>query len=721
MNPSDIWHRSTATFIDKESILKEERARRRLVRIQQVRQQSKQIASRVIERSRQLKELEQKRQREKKNQALGEWKRHRLQQLTNELDHGLQNFGQSFKAVEEDLALVKKQQEKKEKRDKSAKERGAVAFQIEIAEREQGEIIRKTSRHKREHLRFVENQRAKAVASLPPILKEPSEAVASCKSSGTKVEVIDFSVPRSQRSVHFTTVPDDVVQKVEPKTSGLSAAEEAEREVRAREKRAHKAKETEQLTKWLGNAANARKALEKQYKTLFSQLKQLEKEELGVRPIEALTVSDLNNLERKYSRLKKKERQTELKENQPAVKMSDENREQSSPQPMDLTEFPGTQFTPEEAGALGATAQSLQTLLDSLAGESRRRLEEVVGEDYYYCSDEDFASPPGSPTHLNVETSSSIHVSGCSASVSTEVSVSVKKHKKKKKKSKKRRSEPPPPQQQSFLSTNSTQYMSPPEHLREDNIAEYLAAIEREKQQMQTRLDERQQPINVPFYINKLLTMTRESVEELSVSSVVSSPSTSELPSKKQRQSTSSSSTASDTRDHPSSYQDGSTAYLSLGALEAKDPVHTQLEPTPNTDQLLNLINAPAEHLVRPLENLRLSTIVEADTSAMSSGSLSDDSRTMDVEAELLRRGLPLPRFDQPSSPALQLDNLPTGDEYLRRAGQLLRFESSSSSSASGRGNAVFHSTPLPLQSSSSSSGLNDQNPGVSPILPSSE
>jgi hypothetical protein len=292
---------------------------------------------------------------------------------------------------------------------------------------------------------------------------------------------------------------------------------------------------------------------------------------------------------------------------------------------MDFTEFPGTQFTPEEAGALGPTAISLQTLLDSLAGESRRRLEEVVGEDYYYCSDEDFATPPDSPEGaLSISVESSMMVSAPADAVvtaSSEISVSVKKHKKKKKKKSKRKYETvpdgpaEPKQQQSFLSTNSTQYMSPPDRLHEDQIANYLANIAKEKEQLRRELDAKTagvQAIDVPFYVNKLLAMTRESVENLSVSDVTES--TLEVPSKKCKSSSSSGSGAgmdfSDTRDgvsngqpsrtaDASSFKDGSTAYLSLRELKSKDPLETRVEPDPDTATLMKLISAPAEPLVR--------------------------------------------------------------------------------------------------------------------------
>ncbi|XP_065337768.1 uncharacterized protein LOC135938135 [Cloeon dipterum] len=727
MMPNDIWHRKTTIYSDTDSIVREERARRRLLRIQQVRLQSKEIANRVIEKSKQLQKYEEKKEREKKENVLREWKKCRLDELKNELNHGISTLGESYKAVDQDLAYLKEKQEKEEINKQTAKERGVIAFQVELAEKEVVEQKKEKSRTKREHLRFVENERAKSVASLPPIIKAVPE-VAPCKTEGTKIEVIDFSVPRSQRTVQFKTVPDDVVQKVSPETHKINAAEEAVQELKAKESKSKKAQSTVNLAKWLGNAANARKALEKDYKSLFSQLKDLEKEEIACRPIEALSVDDINDLEKRYFKQKKA-----LKASQIISKMSEDQNRPPSPQAMDFTDFPGTHFTAEEAGALGPNAHSLQTLLDNLAGESRRRLQEVVGEDYYYCSDDDFATPPHSPVNVCVESTSTVQVSGA-ASVTSEVSVSVRsggKHKKKKKKKgKKRREAFEEKPQQSFLSTNSTQYMSPPERLQEDNIAGYLANIEHEKEQLKRELNSKKSAIvDTTLFVTKLLDMTRESVGNLPVSAESSMEQPMEVPSKKKKSSSCSSSsyysTLSDTRDgiangqssrseEISTYKEASTAYLSLNLLENKDPLETNVEPNPGASDILTLINAPAEPLVRPMENLRLSTIIEADSSVASSKN-ANESQTLDIESELIKRGLPLP----PTASAAQ-EGLQAGPDYLRRMRQLPHFSDSSSSAENQLGN-VFHSTPVDVTTESSGRQFSKENLGVSPIPPSSE
>lgn len=81
---------------------------------------------------------------------------------------------------------------------------------------------------------------------------------------------------------------------------------------------------------------------------------------------------------------------------------------------------------------------------------------------------------------------------------------------------------------QSFVS-NSTQYHSPPENMLDDeNIDKYLKSIEKEKSEVEAFLQSKSKQkqtvtttdINLPQYIGKLLTMTRDSVDQLSVSDV---------------------------------------------------------------------------------------------------------------------------------------------------------------------------------------------------------
>lgn len=109
------------------------------------------------------------------------------------------------------------------------------------------------------------------------------------------------------------------------------------------------------------------------------------------------------------------------------------------------------------------------------------------------------------------------------------------------------------------------------------------------------------------------------------------------------------------------------------------------------------------------MENLRLSTIIEADGSVAGTSISPEDSQTLDLEAELLRRGLPLP----PSTEAP-----PTGDEYLRRFRSLTRVSDSSDSQQPIR---MFQSTPVTKDNTSDSGS--DQFPAdlVSPILPSND
>jgi hypothetical protein len=128
MMPNDVWHRKTSIFSSQDSILKEERERRRVLRIQQanirffpckdtklneqiifvcvqVRVQSKKIASQVIEKAKQLKKCEEIKRITLKEKDLCDWKQKKLEDLQCELDHGLETYGESHRAVEGEVLL----------------------------------------------------------------------------------------------------------------------------------------------------------------------------------------------------------------------------------------------------------------------------------------------------------------------------------------------------------------------------------------------------------------------------------------------------------------------------------------------------------------------------------------------------------------------------------------------------------------------------------------
>jgi hypothetical protein len=49
-----------------------------------------------------------------------------------------------------------------------AQVRGAIAFDVDLAQQEEKKSLLDKLQNDRENLRFIENQRAKAIASLPP-------------------------------------------------------------------------------------------------------------------------------------------------------------------------------------------------------------------------------------------------------------------------------------------------------------------------------------------------------------------------------------------------------------------------------------------------------------------------------------------------------------------------------------------------------------------------
>lgn len=65
----------------------------------QVRVQSKKIASQVIEKAKQLKKCEEHKRKTIKKKHLCDWKQEKLRDLQIELDHGLETYGESHRAV----------------------------------------------------------------------------------------------------------------------------------------------------------------------------------------------------------------------------------------------------------------------------------------------------------------------------------------------------------------------------------------------------------------------------------------------------------------------------------------------------------------------------------------------------------------------------------------------------------------------------------------------
>jgi hypothetical protein len=66
------------------------------------------------------------------------------------------------------LEALKNKIEKKVEHLRVAQVRGAIAFDVDLAQREETKSLIDKQQTDRENLRFIENQRAKAIANLPP-------------------------------------------------------------------------------------------------------------------------------------------------------------------------------------------------------------------------------------------------------------------------------------------------------------------------------------------------------------------------------------------------------------------------------------------------------------------------------------------------------------------------------------------------------------------------
>lgn len=72
----------------------------------QVRVQSKQIASQVIEKAKQLKKCEEHKRKTLKEKELCDWKQKKLKGLQSELEYGLKTYGESHRAVHGEVCKI---------------------------------------------------------------------------------------------------------------------------------------------------------------------------------------------------------------------------------------------------------------------------------------------------------------------------------------------------------------------------------------------------------------------------------------------------------------------------------------------------------------------------------------------------------------------------------------------------------------------------------------
>ncbi|VEN44625.1 unnamed protein product [Callosobruchus maculatus] len=159
--------------------------RRRIMRLEQVRQQSKDIAEDVRNKVRMEKERQMKQIEEEGKQKLKNWQNRKLLELQTQFQEALKELGSGCKEAEIQDE-IEEQIEQDEQNKKNAKVRAEAAFTKLQSEKEQDAKKKSAGVHRKKITREIENARSALVTGLKNTktrLREPSAKRKKCKSS----------------------------------------------------------------------------------------------------------------------------------------------------------------------------------------------------------------------------------------------------------------------------------------------------------------------------------------------------------------------------------------------------------------------------------------------------------------------------------------------------------------------------------------------------------
>ncbi|XP_050465804.1 uncharacterized protein LOC126859008 isoform X1 [Cataglyphis hispanica] len=207
-NPVNIC-RGRMVLSDLDQIKRNERDRRRRLRLEQVRQQSKEMSNRIMERTKKIKKgLEKDRRSE-----LEQMHDRKIMDLQQKYEEDLEDIGQAhaLAALQPDVNIIIEEEERKDraialKRGKDAIERIKEAKQQDSTEADYQERLRK--------VREVENARAAMIAKLPKSIS-PAEH--------NKTETNSSQEDTNEEIVHKTLTPKRKNKKVLLKKSSRRA------------------------------------------------------------------------------------------------------------------------------------------------------------------------------------------------------------------------------------------------------------------------------------------------------------------------------------------------------------------------------------------------------------------------------------------------------------------------------------------------------------------
>ncbi|XP_011176139.2 uncharacterized protein LOC105208080 [Solenopsis invicta] len=196
--------RGRMVLSDLDQIKKNERDRRRRLRQEQVRQQSKEISNRILERANKIKREELSKLEKDGKSELRQMHNRKIMDIQRKYQEDLEDIGQAHisAALQTDADAIIEEEARKNrimafKRGKDAAERMKEAKQIEDAEAAHQERLRK--------VRETENVRAAMIAKLPkpPFSEENDEAERNPSQSANKESMHEALTPKRKNKKVF--------------------------------------------------------------------------------------------------------------------------------------------------------------------------------------------------------------------------------------------------------------------------------------------------------------------------------------------------------------------------------------------------------------------------------------------------------------------------------------------------------------------------------------
>ncbi|XP_029168304.1 uncharacterized protein LOC114938483 [Nylanderia fulva] len=199
-NPANI-RRGRMVLSDLDQIKKNERDRRRRLRLEQVRQQSKEISNRLLERAKKIAKEELSKLEKDGRSELKRMHDRKIMDIQQKYEEDLEDIGQAhaLAALQPDVNLIIEEEERKNRA--MALKRGKDAIQ-HMKEAKQKDSAEAAHQEKLRKVREIENTRAAMIAKLPVLIspKEHKRSETNSFQEDTNEEVVPETLTPKKKS-----------------------------------------------------------------------------------------------------------------------------------------------------------------------------------------------------------------------------------------------------------------------------------------------------------------------------------------------------------------------------------------------------------------------------------------------------------------------------------------------------------------------------------------